>query len=794
MFTATVLLTLGLCIAANVTIFAVVDAILVRSLPYSHPDELVSVVNSYPGAGADRSGASLPNYYDRRVAIKAFASTAIIQNGNAIIGDEGAPRRVSRDRVSPEFFATLGVPLVKGRTFNDAEMFYSGSGVAVLTDEFWHSQFQADPQVLGRTFRVDGQPVTVIGLLPPGFHYLAGRAQFFIPAASNEEDRNIRQRHSNNFNMIARLAPGATLSEAQAQIDALNHQQIADDPYSELLKGARYHTSVFMLHGDHVRDVRPMLLVLQAGVLALLLIGGVNVVNLMLIRASGRAKELAVRQALGASRRHVIREVVLETLLLGLVGGVFGVGLGALGLRLLDVLGTDQLPLGPSIVFDGRVALVALLGALVVGFALAVPVVWFHLHGRLAPTLQTESRGGTSSRAAQRLRHGFIVAQVGLVFALLVGAGMLGLSLKKLMATSPGFQAEHVLTGKIDLPWKNYPDEKTRLAFVDRLLAALRAQPGVSLVGLLTSMPFSGQTNDNATAVEDVKLGPGESIRTHYTSGVAGDYWKALGIPLIEGRFIDDADNHRAERICVIDQSVAQRYWPGKSALGRRLTNGAVFDKEKAVTIVGVVGNVKQGDLADRSPMGAIYFPFQHFNRSSFSVVVRTSLDPLALGHALQKAVLALDPELPLDEVKPMGQRVSESLVARRSPAVLAGIFSAVALLLAAVGTYGVLAYAVNQRRREIGVRMALGAQPQQVRNQFLGLGATLLAIGLGLGLLAAWGVGRSIQNILFDVGALNLGVIAAATVVMSIIVLVAVYVPSRRAAHIDPLDALRDD
>jgi ABC-type antimicrobial peptide transport system permease subunit len=294
--------------------------------------------------------------------------------------------------------------------------------------------------------------------------------------------------------------------------------------------------------------------------------------------------------------------------------------------------------------------------------------------------------------------------------------------------------------------------------------------------------------------VEDVKPGPGESIRTHYSSGVAGDYWLAMGIPLIEGRFLEDADSHRAERVCVVDQSVAQRYWPGKSALGRRLTNGPVFTNDNAVTVVGVVGNVKQGDLADRSPMGAIYYPYQAYASNGFSVVVRTPLDPSALGAGLQKTVLSLDPDLPLDDLKPMDTLVSDSLVTRRSPAVLAAIFSAVALLLAAVGTYGVLAYAVNQRRREIGVRMALGAQPGAVRNQFLKLGATLLAAGLGLGALAAWGVGRALQNILFEMGSLHGGVLALAAAVMSIIVLVAVYLPSRRAAHIDPLEALRDD
>jgi predicted permease len=793
-FTSTVLLTLALCVAANVAIFALVDAIVIRALPYPHADELVTAINSYPGAGADRVGASLPNYYDRRVAIKAFASTAIRQGGSAIVGESGSPRRVPRDRVSPEFFATLGVPLAMGRTFNEDEMFYKGSGVAILTDAFWRTKFNADPEVLGRKFDVDGSRVTVIGVLPPGFRYLSSRAQFFIPTASNVEDRGVENRHGNNYDMIARLAPGATLTTAQAQLDALNHQQLADDPHAELLKNARYHTEVYSLHADHIREVRPMLLVLQGGVLFLLLIGSVNLVNLLLIRASGRAKEHSVRQALGASRRHIVGEVMLETVLLALGGGVLGLGLGGVSISLLATLGTEQLPLGATVAFDGRVAVIALSGSLLVGVALALPIIWFHLQHTLAPGLQAETRGGTVGRAAQRVRHGFIVTQIALAFLLLTGAGLLGVSLKKIMATSPGFDSEQVLTGQISLPWNKYPETKPRLAFIERLLVELRAQPGITFAGLTSALPFTGNADDSATSVEGADLAPGKSIRTHYTSAAVGDYLQALGVPLIEGRFLEDADNHREVRVCVVDQDVAQRYWPGQSALGRRLVNGPTFNEAEAVTIVGVVGNVKQKDLSDPVGLGAIYFPFQYYSRTDLSVVIRTPLNPASLAAALQRIVLKLDPELPIDDLKIMQARVENSLVARRSPAVLAAIYSGVALLLAAVGTYGVLAYAIRQRRREIGVRMALGALPAQVRDQFLGLGLRLLLAGLTLGMVGAWAVGLAMRNVLFGVGLMHPGVCALTGVVMTLVVLGAVYLPSRRASRINPLEALRDE
>jgi predicted permease len=794
-FTATVLLTLTLCIGANVAIYAVVDAVLVRALPYVEPGRLVTTVNAYPGAGVDRAGSSLPNYYDRRELIKAFASTAIWQPGSAIIGSTGSPQRVDRDRVSPEFFAALGVPLARGRTFTEEEMFYKDSARVILTDEYWRTKLNADPEIIGKTMTVDSLPNTIVGVLPPGFRYLSSKAQFFVPLASNPEDRKPDRRHSNNMQLVARLAPDASLAVAQEQINALNAQQIADDPFASLLKGAQFRTDVFGLHADTVREIKPVLLLLQGGVFFLLLIGGVNLVNLLLIRASGRAKELAVRQALGAGTGHISGEIAFETVLLAFGGGVLGLALGAVGVKLLATLGTEHLPLGSNIVFDARLALISLGTSMLVGLLLSLPVIWFSLHARLATVLQTESRGGTVSRAAQRLRHGFIVAQVALAFVLLSGAGMLGLSLQKVLTTSPGFRPEQVLTGNIALPWKGYPENEPRLAFMERLLGELRGQPGVVAVGLISGLPMGGSVNNSATSIEGQEPAAGQTVRAHYMSPAAGEYWQAMGIPLVEGRFLEDADNHRELRVCLVDQDFANRYWPGQSPLGRRLSADPKFNEKEAFTIVGVVGSVKQRELAETSAQGAIYFPMKgNYTPNGFSVVIRTAMDPTALAPMLQKVVLKLDPELPVDELKPMQDWIDDSMVARRSPALLAGIFAAVALVLAAVGTYGVLAYAVNQRRREIGVRMALGALPGQVLAQFLGLGARLLALGVVLGALGAWGVGRSMQTILFGVGAVHAGVLAATAGVMLVVVLLATFLPSHRASRVSPIEALRDD
>ncbi|HVU17018.1 MAG TPA: ABC transporter permease [Candidatus Didemnitutus sp.] len=793
-FTVTVLLTLALCIGANVAIFAVVDAVIVRPLPFAEPNRLVIVRNSYPGAGAEISGASFVNYYDRRHAIKAFSSVALQQDGGVIVGDEGSPNRVSIGRVTPEFFATLGVPLLMGRTFTDAELLYGPDAVAILTNEYWHTHYNADPNILGKKFLNDGLPVTIVGVLTPHFQFLSSKASFFRPASHGPDDIKPNARHNNSYMMIARLAPGASIDEAQAQMDAFNQVQLKDDPYAELVRNAHYHTFVHSLHADHVRDVRPILLILQAGVLSLLLIGGVNLVNLLLIRANGRAKEYAVRQALGAGRRHLLREILLETILLALAGGVLGVLAGMFGIDLLVRLGTDRLPLGGTIAFDSRVAWAALAVSLAVGVLLALPIVFVNVRSRLAPVLHSESRSGTVSRAAQRLRHGFIVAQIAIAFVLLAGAGLLGLSLMKVLSVSPGFRADHVLVGTVSLPWKTYPEPANRLAFFDRLYTTLKSQPGVTTVGFGTSIPLTGNDNNNAITVEGFQRAPGESIRTHYTSFAMGDYWNALGIPLLEGRLLEPADNHREQKVCVVDQDFARRYWPNGSALGHRIANDVSVTDKTSCVIVGVVGNVKHLDLADTNAQGAVYFTYQTYSVNSVEIAIRTPLAPEAMADILRRTVLSIDPGLPVDDIRSMQTVVNNSLVSRRSPAVLAGAFAVVALLLAAVGTYGVLAYAVGQRRREIGVRMALGALPAQVLRQFLGLGIQLLAIGIVLGTILAWLVGWAMQSVLFGVGSVNPGVLAATAGLMITVVLVATFIPSQRATRVSPIEALRTE
>jgi predicted permease len=796
-FTVTALLTLAVCFGANLTIFAVIDSVLLRPLPFPEPDRLMTIFNTYPKAGVERDGSSLTNYYERRGHIPAFTSLSIYRYGTEIIGEAGSTEREQTMRVSPDFFSTLGLGPVLGRTFTDEETTSETDHVAILSERFWRQRYNADSNVLGRRIRVNGVPRTVIGVLPPDFRFLSSDARLFLPLASRPEDRTPLQRHSggNVTQMIARLKPGTTVAQAQSQIDAQNATLEVDDPQAKMIADAGFRSLVVSLHADHVAAIRPTLLLLQAGAIALLLIGAVNLVNLLLVRASGRVKELAVRQALGASRGYVVSEVVVETTLLTLIGGLLGLAVGAGGIHLLRVLGADRLPLGGRIAFDARLALVALVAAIIMGIVFAVPIAWFNLRRHLGNALQSESRGGTSGRAAQVLRHSFIVSQIALAFTLLAGAGLLGLSLQRAMAVSPGFQSDHILTGHILLPWADYPDGTARLTFVESMMDKIGHLPGVLSAGVVNNVPFSGNSGKSAATVMGHVLRPGESPRGHYSYGVAGDYFRAMGFSLRSGRFLTADDSRRSERVCVVDEDFAQYYWPHASAIGQRLWDGSEAGKDaEAFTVVGVVGRTKQAGLTEDEAQGAIYYPYVFRIGDSVFVAVRTSLPPESLGLALQKVVRQIDPDIPVNDLRSMETRIADSLVARRSPALLAGLFSAIALLLTAVGTYGVLSYAVAQRRREIGLRMALGAQPRQIRSQFFYLSLRLLAGGVILGVIGAWLTGRAMQAVLFRVPAFNLAILAGAVFVMGLVSLVACLLPSQRAARISPMETLAEE
>src|SRR5437867_9939589 len=795
-FSVTALATVAICLGANLAIFAVIDSILLRPLPFPESDRLVTIFNTYPKAGVENDGSSLTNYYERRDNIPAFSSLSIFRDFSEVVGETGAAEQTEIMRVSPDFFATLGVNLAMGRSFTEEEAAVAeNNGVVILTDAYWRQRLNSDPNVLGRDVRVHTMPRKIVGVLRPDFRFLSAEARLILPIRSRPAERTPQQRHSGGggTHMIARLKPGATMAEAQSQIDAHNAAVEEDNPEAKMMAEAGFRSLVRPLHAEHVRSIRPTLWLMQAGVFFLLLIGAVNLVNLLLIRASGRAKEMAIRRSMGASRWHVVKQVTIETVLLTSVGGVLGLTIGAWGIRLLEVLGADRLPLGAHIAFDGWLALIGLAGAVVLGIGIAAPIAWFNLSAHLAHALQSESRAGTISRAAQRLRHGFIVVQIALAFILLAGAALLGLSLKKAMAVSPGFRSDHVLTGECTVSWDL---QRERVGIVDRLLESIRQQPGIVATGTITNIPLSGDSGKTAVTPEGYVPPPGQSVHGHYSYAVHGEYFSALGIDLREGRFLTSADSHRAERVCVVDEDLARRYWPDGGALGQRIALGDEKDDAQLFAVVGVVGAVKQAALTEAQGQGAVYLPYasDRDEHASIFVVTRTSQRPEAFAETLRKLVHAAHPLLAVDNIRSMDTRIADSLITRRSPALLAAIFAGVALLLAAIGTYGVLSYAVAQRTREIGIRMALGAQREQIGTQFLSLGLRLLAAGTILGWIGAWLAGRAMQSVLFDVPTLHIAILPGTALVMTAVALVACLIPARRATLVDPIEALRSE
>jgi predicted permease len=792
-FAAATVATLAVCLGANLALFAVVDGVLLRPLPYRDPERLVTVYHSYPRTGVDQNAASLTTYFERRGKLPAIAQLAAIDQTTTVLGEPGATSIESLGRVTPEFFATLGVEPVLGRSFREEELTYQTDHVAVISHELWRERFGGDPAVLGRVVRLDGIARVVVGVLPPGFRFLSFAAPVYMPLSSEESERAVGARHTNRIVQVARLAPGATVAQAQAQVDALDAAQASSFPQPEVVAESGYRAVVAPLHREHVEAVRPALALLQGAALLLLAIGAVNLVNLFLVRTAGRAHEIAVRRAIGAGRGHLVRDALAEALVVSVAGGLLGLGVAVSGIRLLTSLAGDRLPLGARVALDGRVALAGLFGALLAGLVLAAPAIAHGLR-RDASALHV-GRGGTASRSARRLRAGFVVAQVALAFVLLIGAGLLALSLDRAMAVSPGFRAENVVTGRFNLPWLGYHDLDSFQRFFDRLRERMSRLPEIVAVGAVSSVPLGEGGANGVITVAGRERPPGEAVVLHDVLGVAGDYFAAMDIPLVAGRFLDRSDEPQDRNHCVVDERVARRYWPGGDAVGQRVYRGSeIAPGDEPYTVVGVVGAVKYARLTEDDRPGAIYFPFSHVFLRNYYLAARTRVAPDAAGPLLARTLREIDPELPLSDVKSMEVRVADSLAERRSPALLAGLFAAAALFLSCIGLYGVLAYSVTLRTREFGIRMALGARPSAVLRRVLGDGARLVVPGLVIGFAAALALSGTLASHLFGVGARDPRTFALVAVAFGALSSVACVLPARRATRVDPMEVLRDE
>ncbi len=802
-FSATVLTTLAICIGANVAIYSVIHTVLLEPLPFPEPDRLVTVFNSYPGAGVARASNGSVDFFERRENVAAFEEVALFTGSGHTVGEAGSAERVTSMQVTPSFFPLLGIEAATGRTFTEDEMEIGGHRKVVLTHAYWQEYFGGASDVLGHDLRVNGEPYEVVGVLAPDF-VMVNRAdmRFFVPLAFSEEQRQLAAWHNNSYQMMARLAPGATIEQARAQNDALNDALIDRWPIPnarQLLADAGYRVRVEPAQADLVRDIAATLYLLGAGVAFVLLIGCVNIANLMLARAQTRVTEVATRLALGARRSLVARGLATEAVVMGVLGGVLGVGVGALGIRLLQTLGATELPRGTEIGIDGPVLLftLALSVAAAVLFSL-VPMLQM-VRGDLMGVFRSDGRTGTASRRAVLLRNGLVTSQVALAFVMLIGAGLMLASFRSALAVDPGFEPEGIFTAYVSLPSARYEDGPARRQFWEEMTREVRAIPGVESAGLTSMLPFSGSNSSSVIVPEGYEPTPGESLLSPLQGRVTPGYFETMEIEILEGRDFSDADTHETSNVIIIDRWLADRYWPDRSPLGDRMLYGAIpgmdeIDDDNWYTVVGVVETIKQNDLTapEGEHVGAYYMTVPQQPMASMTVAARSATgDAEGLTPAVRAVLQRLDPELPLFGVETMTGRIDESLAARRVPLILLAVFAGVALFLAVVGIYGALAYSVTQRRREIGIRMAMGSAPEEVFRRVVAQGLRVTGVGLATGVAAALLLTRLIRSLLFGVAPTDPLILVAVTGVLALADLAACVLPARRATRVDPVEAL---
>jgi putative ABC transport system permease protein len=800
-FTFTVLVTLAVCVGANAAIFSVVHTVLLSPLPYPDADRLVVLMNSYPGAGSLRGSTGATDYFMRRGKVQAFEELAQYQSWGHTVGEAGSTVRVRSMRVTPSFFPLLGVRPMIGRTFRDDEMDPGNEHVAVLSYDYWQEQFTGDPAILERDLRVDGSPYHIVGVLPRGFRVPQNdQPRFYVPIPVPLDARGIDNWHSNNYQMLAKLRPGVSVQQAKAENDAFNGSLIAEWPVPngpQLLKDVGYEMLIVPAHEDLVRDVRPTLYLLWGGVAFVLLIGCVNIANLILARSHVRIRETATRLALGARRARLARELVTQSFVLAASGGLLGVGVGFVCIRLLATVGVAELPRGAEIRMDPTVLLFTLGLTALAGLVFGVIPSLQLARADLRAVLNTESRGSTGDRRTLWVRTSLVTAQVALAFVLLAGAGLMLASFRSAMSVEPGFQADRVLTARLSLPASAYPNGEARTQFVEGLLGELRTEPGIRNVGFTTQVPFTGSNSSSVIFPEGYSPPPGESLLSPFQTWVAGDYFEAMGIPLLEGRTFEPADGAGDRRVIILDEWLANRYFGSTDPIGKRMISGSApgadVDESNIFTVVGVVGTIRQNDLT-ASPgdqVGAYYFPYRQNPSSFVSIIAKSAGDPLALTARLRERVTQRDAELPVFDVATMRSRVDASLTNRRSSMFLFLTFAAVALFLAVIGLYGVLAYAVAQRRREMGIRLAVGSSTGGIFMIVLRHGAMVTGIGLLAGATGAALMGGLMRSLLYDVQPLDPVVLGSVAFILGIVAMIACAVPALQATRLDPVRTL---
>jgi putative ABC transport system permease protein len=787
-FTAVALLTLALAIGATTSVFTVVNAVLLRELPYKNGNRLVLLwgTSQRHGALRERSQVNFPSIEDWRKMSHSFDDIAAYASWQETVTGHGEAERISTLRVSPAFFGVMGASPLLGRTFTANENLDAKASVAVLSYGLWQRKFAQDPNILGKTFSLNASTFTIVGVMPRDFRSLPVTLvetpiELYQPLSKDYADQI---RTGNHLRAIGRLKSGATLESAQAEINVIARQLEHQYPDSDAGRGVR----VVRLQDDLVRNLRTGLLVLQVAVCLVVLIACANLANLLLSRSTVRRKEIAIRAAVGAGRGRLVRQMLTESLLLGALGGATGVLLAFWGIHVLEAIGSKVIPELSDVSIDFRVlafaAAISLLSGVVFGMAPAAQV----SVGGLADALRASGRGNSDTAGRKTFRDVLVVAETALALVLLISAGLLMNSFRHLRAVHPGFDADNVLTADVSMPVAKYAKGQQRARFMKEVMSQLRQLPGVRYASAVSVLPESSNFNQMTMDIQGRVFPKGEAPGPDQYD-VTPDYFRELNIPLLQGRLFIDQDDRDHLNVALINETAARLLWPNQNPLGARVHTGSA--DEPWHTIVGVVGDVYQYGLDSQKTM-QLYYPYDQDAVFDMTLLVRSESNPASLGSAVRHAVFAVDKDLPVSDILPFNEVLADSIAGRRFSMLLLGVFAAGALVLAAVGIYGVISYSVSQRTNEFGIRVALGAQSRDVLGLVMRQSMLLVVTGTALGIAASFALTRLLSSLLFGVSARDLPTFVAFPLVLIAVSLAATFLPARRAMRVDPMVALR--
>jgi putative ABC transport system permease protein len=787
-FTIVAVVALALGIGANTAIFSVVNTVLLRPLPYKDPDRLVMVWEDNAKQGFPRDTPAAANYVDWRDQNHAFENMAAIVEVSFNLTGAGDPARIDGRRVSANLFSILGVEPRLGRAFRLEEDQPGANHVVIISHALWQQRFGADPAIIGKAINLNGESFAIVGVMPKNFQFPTRVDQAWIPIAFDAKEAAARGNHY--LEVIARLKRGITLRQAQTEMSTIAARLEQQYPGTNAGIGA----VVVPLREQIVGEIKPALLILLGAVAFVLLIACANVANLLLARAAVRQKEIALRLALGASRSRLMRQFLTESVLLSAFGGAVGLLLSFQGLAVLARFTPQDIPHGQEIAIDGKVLIftmvVSLLTGLIFGLAPATQTANFNVND----TLKEGGRDSGAGSRGNRVRGLLVTCEVAVSFVLLIGAGLLINSFIRLRSVDPGFRPENILTMKIVLPETRYPDRAGRSTFYTELLRRVEALPGVKSSAIATSLPLTDTGNSIGLSIEG-RVDPGpDRVPIAITRIVSPSYFETMGIPLLQGRVFTEHDRAESKGVVIITETTARRLWPGEDPIGKRIAGWSTEPARKWLEIVGVVKDVRQFRLA-LDPKLQIYLPY---DQASFfaprSLIVRTEVEPLSLGGTVRKTVWEIDKDQPVSDISSMEEIVSESVARQRFSMLLLGVFAGLALLLAMVGIYGVMSYSVAQRSREIGIRMALGAQRSDVLKMTVVQGLRCVGAGVVIGLAAAFVLTRVMSSLLFGVSPTDPVTFVTISLVFMLVAVIASYVPAFHAAKIDPMFALRHE